>query len=141
MKPTLLLATALGCLIALSGYSQGRDDKQTTFFMGRLKYSNNDGDECSGVGEDLMKLVSSASTLKVQEERKVTLTGPELFETPFVFMNGHNDFTVTPAEVENLKKYLSHGGFIFASGCCTNPDFPKAWRREFSRIFPGEKVK
>ena len=76
-----------------------------------------------------MKLVSSASTLKVQEERKVTLMGPELFETPFVFMNGHNEFTMTPAEVENLKKYLSHGGFIFASGCCTNPDFPKAWRR------------
>jgi hypothetical protein len=141
MKPTLLLAAALGCLLALPGYSQGHDDKQTTFFMGRLKYSNNDGDDCSGVGEDLMKLVSSASTLKVQEERKVTLTGPELFETPFVFMNGHNEFTMTPAEVENLKKYLSHGGFIFASGCCTNPDFPKAWRREFSRIFPGEKVK
>jgi Domain of unknown function (DUF4159) len=141
MKPTLLLAAALACLLALPGYSQSRDDKQTTFFMGRLKYSNNDGDDCSGVGEDLMKLVSSASTLKVQEERKVTLMGPELFETPFVFMNGHNDFTVTPAEVENLKKYLSHGGFIFASGCCTNPDFPKAWRREFGRIFPGEKVK
>src|ERR1035438_8329306 len=28
-----------------------------------------------------------------------------------------------------------------ASGCCSNPDFPKAWRREFSRIFPNEKVK
>jgi hypothetical protein len=43
--------------------------------------------------------------------------------------------------VENLKKYLSHGGFMFASGCCTNPEFPRAWRRELSRIFPGEKVK
>src|SRR5277367_5271027 len=99
MKPTIFLAASLGCLIALSGYSQASDNKQTTFFMGRLKYSNNDGDDCSGVGADLMKLVSSASTLKVQEERKVTLTGPELFETPFIFMNGHNDFTITPAEV------------------------------------------
>jgi hypothetical protein len=141
MKSRFLLAAFLGCLIALSVQSEGREDKQTTFFMGRLKYSNNDGDDCAGVGEDLMKLVSSASTLKVQEERKVTLNGPELFETPFVFMNGHNDFTITPAELENLKKYLSHGGFIFASGCCTNPDFPKAWRREFNRLFPGEKVK
>jgi len=34
-----------------------------------------------------------------------------------------------------------HGGFFFASGCCTNPNFPKAWRREFSRLFLNEKVK
>ncbi len=141
MRTRPLLAASLVCLITFAAYPQSKDEMQATFFMGRLKYSNNDGSDCSGVGDDLMKLVSSASTLKVQEERKVTLVGPELFETPFVFMNGHNEFTLTPAEVENVKKYLSHGGFIFASGCCDNPGFPKAWRREFTRIFPGEKVK
>jgi len=80
--------------------------------------------DCGGVGQDLMRLVSRASTLKIQEERKVRLTDPELFETPFLFMNGHNDFVLTEAELENLRKYLSHGGFFFASGCCTNPTFP-----------------
>ena len=126
---------------ATAALAQGRDEKQATFFMGRLKYSANDGNDCTGVGNDLMKLVSRASTLKVQDEKIVTLNSPELFETPFVFMNGHNNFTLTETEVENVRKYLGHGGFIFASGCCTNPDFPKAWRREFARIFPGEKVK
>src|ERR1700744_5375381 len=103
MKYFLLLITSVSVFFAGNGVSRAGDDKQATFFMGRLKYSNNDGDDCSGVGEDLMKLVSSASTLKVQDERKITLTGPELFETPFVFMNGHNDFTLTPAEIENVK--------------------------------------
>jgi hypothetical protein len=117
------------------------DDKQATFFMGRIRYSQNDGNDCGGVGEDLMRLVSRASTLKIQEERRLKLTDPELFETPFLFMNGHNDFVFTDAEIANLRKYLSHGGFFFASGCCTNPNFPKAWRREFSRIFEAEKVK
>ena len=56
-------------------------------------------------------------------------------------MNGHQDFVLTETELTNLRKYLSHGGFFFASGCCTSPEFPKAWRREFSRIFPTEKVK
>jgi len=115
-------------------------DNLATFFMGRVKYSSNDGNDCGGVGQDLMKLVSRASTLKMQEERKVRLTDATLFETPFLFMNGHNDFVLTDAEITNLRKYLSHGGFFFASGCCTNPNFPKAWRREFSRIFPNEKV-
>ena len=42
--------------------------------MGRVKYSANDGNDCGGVGQDLMRLVSRASTLKIQEERKVRLT-------------------------------------------------------------------
>jgi len=137
--PTLLLSFFL--LTALPTTPQGLDDKQATFFMGRVKYSTNDGNDCGSVGQDLMRLVSRASTLKIQEERKVRLGDPDLYETPFIFMNGHNDFILTAAEIENLKKYLSHGGFIFASGCCTNPNFPTAWRREFGRIFPNESVK
>ena len=117
------------------------DDKEATFFMGRLRYSSSDGNDCGSVGEQLMRLVSRTSTIKIQEERILKLTDAQLFETPFLFMNGHNDFVLTEAELANLRKFLGHGGFIFASGCCTNPNFPKAWRREFSRIFPNEKVK
>src|SRR5258708_10431194 len=141
--PTVLLSLAfllVACLV-LAAFGQPSEDKQATFVMGRIKYSSNDGNDCGGVGQDLMRLVSRASTLKIQEERKVNFTDAELFETPFVFMNGHNDFTLTEAQLENVRKYLGHGGFIFASGCCTNPNFPKAWRREFSRVFSGEKVK
>jgi hypothetical protein len=136
-----LISFCLVCLLSLNAYTQVPDDNQATFFMGRVKYSSNDGNDCGGVGQDLMKLVSRASTLKIQEERGVRLTDPELFDTPFLFMNGHNDFVLSDAEVANLRKYLSHGGFFFASGCCTNPNFPKAWRREFSRLFPNEAVR
>jgi len=136
-----LLTLTLYALTLLPSLAQSPDDKQATFFMGRIRYSSNDGNDCGGVGQDLMRLVSRASTLKIQEERKVRLTDTDLFDTPFVFMNGHNDFVLTEAELENLRKYLSHGGFFFGSGCCTNPNFPKAWRREFGRLFPGEAVK
>jgi hypothetical protein len=136
-----LAVLSLLLLSSAGAFGQGSDDKQATFFMGRVKYSSNDGNDCGGVGQDLMRLVSRASTLKIQEERKLRLTDADLFETPFVFMNGHNDFVLTEAELSNLRKYLSHGGFFLASGCCTSPGFPKAWRREFSRIFPGQQVK
>ena len=138
---TVLMLIILGLLGFTPAFPDTPDDKLATFFMGRVKYSSNDGNDCGGVGQDLMRLVSRASTLKVQEERKVRLTDPDLFETPFLFMNGHNDFVLTEAEIENLRKYFGHGGFFFASGCCTNPNFPKAWRREFGRLFPNEKVK
>jgi len=139
-SPLALAVISLAC-VAPRLAAQSFEDKQATFFMGRVKYSSNDGQDCGHVGEDLMKLVSRASTLRIQEERKVRLSDPELYETPFLFMNGHNDFVLTEAELENLRKYFSHGGFFFASGCCTNPEFPRAWRREFSRMFANEKVK
>jgi Domain of unknown function (DUF4159) len=137
----IVLSVLVHLAAGVTAFAQATDDKQATFFMGRVKYSANDGNDCGGVGRELMQLVSRASTIKVQEERKVRLTDPELFDTPFLFMNGHNDFVLTEPELANLRKYLSHGGFFFASGCCTSPGFPKAWRREFSRIFPTEKVK
>src|SRR5213593_2712547 len=57
------------------------DDKNATFFMGRIRYSSSEGNDCPGVGQDLMKLVSRASTIKVQEERRIKLTDAELYET------------------------------------------------------------
>ncbi len=114
-------------------------DDTSTFFVGRLKFSNNDGTDCGDVGRDLVNLVSQASTIKVNGEKLMQLSDPGLFETPFLFMNGHNDFVLSDAELENLRVYFAHGGFLLASGCCTNPGFPNAWRREFSRIFPEAK--
>lgn len=127
--------------MAFEAIAQKKEDKLSTFFMGRIQYSDNDGNDCTSVGEDLMKLVSRASSIKIQEERHVKLSDTKLYETPFLFMNGHNDFVLSNVELENLRTYFAHGGFVFASGCCTNPEFPKAWRREFSRIIAGESVK
>jgi len=115
-------------------------DKNTTFFVGRLKYSQNDGNDCEGVAEELGRLLSRASTIQVQEEKKIRLADDSLFETPFLFMNGHNDFVLSDAELANLRRYFTHGGFLLASGCCNTPGFPIAWRREMNRVFPGETV-
>jgi hypothetical protein len=129
-----ILAIAECLLLAGAVYSQ---DITAAFFLGRVKYSNNDGNDCRDSGRELMSLVSQASTVEVREEKKIALTDPDLFETPFLFMNGHNDFTLSDAELEALRTYFSHGGFLMASGCCSREGFPVAWRREFARIFPG----
>jgi hypothetical protein len=135
----------LGCLLIATSlflFAQNKEPKgKAPFFVGRVKYSTNDGNDCSGVGKDLLKLVAQHLTVQTEAERFVELKNLSLFESPFVFMNGHHDFVLSELEIQNLREYLSRGGFFFASGCCTNPGFPKAWRREFSRIFPNEEVK
>lgn len=116
-------------------------DRRTTFFVGRLRYSQNDGDDCGGVAQELGNLLRRASTIEVQNEKKIRLADDTLYETPFLFMNGHNDFVLSDAELQSMRRYFTNGGFLLGSGCCNNPGFPIAWRREFSRIFPGEAVR
>lgn len=138
-----VLAGVCGALlcVAATSWAQSVADKLSTFFVGRLEFGSNRGTDCGDVGQDLVKLVSRTSTIHVQEQKKLKLADDGLFETPFLFMNGHNDFVLSEAELANLRKYLAHGGFVLASGCCTNPEFPKAWRRELSRVFAGEAVR
>lgn len=134
------VCAVLAIALLLAPGAQDNADPSTTFFMGRIRYSQNDGNDCGGVGQELMKLVSQASTIKVQQEKRLRFTDPELYETPFLFMNGHNDFVLNAEELEALRRYFSRGGFLLASGCCTNPGFPKACRREFARLFTNEQV-
>jgi hypothetical protein len=131
----LLVPWARGQLEPLS------NSEEASFFMGRLRYSKNDGNDCAGVGRNMAQLVSQVSTVPIRDERKISLNDLELFSIPFLFMNGHHDFVLDSNEIENLRLYLDHGGFLFASGCCTNPGFPRAWRRELSRLFPQEQVR
>ena len=121
--------------------AQNVEDELSTFFVGRLAFGENHGNDCGDVGEDLVQLVARASTIHVREEQHLVLSDDGLFETPFLFMNGHNDFKLSDPELDNLRKYFARGGFVFASGCCTNPEFPEAWRRELSRLFAGEQVR
>ena len=136
----LLAIGALGLLLGTVSPAQ-EPDRLSTFFVGRISFATNDGTDCGDVGAGLVRLVARTSTIKVQEERHLRLADDGLFETPFLFMNGHYDFVLSEPEKENLGRYLSWGGFVMASGCCTNPAFPAAWRREFGKIFPGEVVK
>jgi len=138
MKKILLALLLLG---AGAAAAQDAGEQVATFFVGRLSFGENTGGDCGDVGYDLVQLVSQASTIHVREEKKLKLSDDGLFETPFLFMNGHFDFKLSDEEIENLRKYFTRGGFVFASGCCTNPEFPEAWRRELSRIFAGEEVR
>jgi hypothetical protein len=136
-----LVASILHPAIAQAPSEPVPIDPSTSFFMGRIKYSKNNGNDCSGVGQNLTKLVAEVSTIRIGNEERLAFTDPQLFETPFLFMNGHNDFVLADNELECLRIYLEHGGFLFVSGCCTNPEFPQAWRREMKRIFPGTETK
>ena len=96
-KPTrrMIALTLLLGHLALGSFLWGQSETVPTFFVGRLQFGDNQGQDCHDVGMDLVKLVSRASTIHVKEERILKLGDDELFETPFLFMNGHDDFQLS----------------------------------------------
>ena len=67
----------------------------------------------------------------------VKLTNRNLYEYPMLYIVGHGNIHLTEREVEALRFYLTHGGFLFV-----NDDYglDKSFRREMRRVFPNQKL-
>jgi hypothetical protein len=65
----------------------------------------------------LLRTVYERTTVKVDPQPEIlnTLADPVIFNYPFIYINfaDRMDWTFTPEETDNLRKYLDRGGFIF----------------------------
>lgn len=67
----------------------------------------------------------------------VEVGSPELFNYPFVHMTGHGNVVFNEQELENLRTYLSGGGFLHADD---NYGMDPYIRPQLEKIFPGSKL-
>src|SRR5216110_1795624 len=93
--------------------------------VGRLHYDGG-GDWYANPSSlpNLLTALRERTTLPVADrERVVTLTGPELWDVPYIYMTGHGNVHFADAEIRNLRRYLEQGGRfrIPASAKCTLP--------------------
>jgi hypothetical protein len=73
--------------------------------------------------------------------REIKLSDPKIFDAPLIYMTGHEDFTLEPAEIAGLREYLNKGGLLFAEACCGRPAFDRAFRRVLGKVLPGQTLK
>ena len=71
------------------------------------------------------------------DDPELTLASDRIFEYPILFMHGRNDFRLSTAERDNLRNYLTRGGFLLADSVCGSEAFTTAFRRELAAIFPA----
>jgi hypothetical protein len=62
---------------------------------------------------------------------------PDLFSYPFIHMTGHGNVVFNDAEVTNLQKYLSSGGFLHIDD---NYGLDQYIRKEIKKIFPNTNL-
>lgn len=68
-----------------------------------------------------------------KEEAVVEVGSAELFNYPFVYLTGHGNIVFTDQEAENLRKYLTGGGFLHIDD---NYGLDKFIRPQMKRVFP-----
>lgn len=68
----------------------------------------------------------------------VEVGSTEIFSYPFVHMTGHGNVVFSTNDVENLKNYLTSGGFLHIDD---NYGMDEYIRKEIKKIFPNNDLK
>ncbi len=62
--------------------------------------------------------------------------GFDPIDIPILYMTGDYDFALKPAEVENLRKFITGGGTIIFNAARGRDEFSRAVVREMRKVFP-----
>ncbi len=132
---------AMGTSLAESRvYTDAERERADKFRIGQVMHGGQWNPDPAGLST-LLDTVSSNTSLKVSfATQPLKLNSRELTTFPFIYMTGHDDFTLNGDEVAALRAYLKAGGFLMADACCGRKAFDVAFRRELGRVLPGAKL-
>ena len=112
---------------------------ESQFRIARLKYSGG-GDWYNGPSEEvnLLNFAKQYTGIDADPQYEFTeISDDKFFSYPFVFMTGHGGIVFSDYEVNRLRTYLEHGGFLYADD---DYGMDKAFRREIKKVFPEEQL-
>jgi hypothetical protein len=133
----ILLYFLLFTAVMSAEYLSAKDD---VVQCGNLIYAGTNTSRCFS-DEFLAEVQRKTSIATAGRFKSVKLSSDELFKMPFVVMTGEKPFNLSGKESENLKKYLSSGGFLLASAGCSNQEFSDSFKRLVKHLFPDNKLK
>ena len=109
---------------------------EPSYKIGLLKY-NGGGDWYANLETSLKNLIQfcnqNLNTNINPEQGVVEVGSSELFNYPFVHMTGHGNVVFSMQEAQNLRNYLTGGGFLHISD---NYGLDKFIRPQMKKVFP-----
>ncbi len=130
---TLVLLVLLGLTAPV------QSQEQAPFRIARLRYGGG-GDWYSNPSSlpNLMRFLEQETGLKTAaEEKVVSLTDPDLWDYPYVYLTGHGSIRFTQSEANRLREYLQRGGFLHADD---NFGLDEFFRPEIRKVFPDAEL-
>jgi hypothetical protein len=102
---------------------------------GNLIYAGDKSSVC--FADHFLTDVADQTNLRVNKKFcPVRLDADTLFDYPFCVMSGNDVFTLTQKERQQLRKYLTQGGFLLVSPGCSDEKWDKSFRQEMKLCFP-----
>ncbi len=65
----------------------------------------------------------------------------DLLESPVLMISGREALDLTAEQKQNLKQYVSQGGFILAEACCGGEPFDRSFRQLMQELFPESSLR
>lgn len=88
---------------------------------------------------NLVKYCNQTINTKISPKvATVEVGSSEIFSYPFVHMTGHGNVVFSPNDVENIKNYLTSGGFLHIDD---NFGMDEYIRKEIKKVFPNNELK
>ena len=72
---------------------------------------------------------------------EVRLFDSKLFDSPLIYITGHENFQLKKEEAIKLRQYVMNGGFVLAEACCGRKGFDLSFRKVMREIFPENPMK
>ncbi|MBZ4394507.1 DUF4159 domain-containing protein [Myxococcus sp. MISCRS1] len=136
-RRNLLLGTS-ALVPLLSGRARAFGEKNR-FIPAVAKHGGRWDGRLSGLRRIAWELQRRTSVEVVPDARPFALSSPDLFEYPFLYFGGDGAFpALSEAEVTNLRRYLTYGGFMLADANdgSDGDGFDASFRREMRRVLP-----
>ena len=115
------------------------------FFFTQLKYRGGEWDPNPESVEAIIEELELRTSIDgLKERREITLSDPNLFFCPLLYMAGKYEFEFfTPQEREVLRRYLTFGGFLFVEDTmgARGFGFDQAFRKEIKQILSECELK
>ena len=135
----MLASSAMG--LAVYGVKPTIASQFPHFFFTQLKYKGGQWDPNPFYSEAIVEELELRTSIDALQERRVMdLSDPELFYSPFLYMAGQYEFEpFTSVERDILRRFLTHGGFLFAEDTigASGFGFDRAFRKEMNQILPN----
>jgi len=110
-------------------------EADSTVQVANLIYAGVKSSQC--FSDHFLTTAEQDSTISTSRRfHAVKLSSEEIYNFPLVIMTGEGDFLLTDAERENLRQYLTRGGFLLASAGCSSKEWNRSFRSEMADLFP-----
>ncbi|MDP6558851.1 MAG: DUF4159 domain-containing protein [Candidatus Binatia bacterium] len=141
----LLMASGLIPRSVIADNHETPMQRHLELFFAQLRYRGGDWLPRPFAVRPLMEEVMRRTSIEADTNRRVvTLTDPNLFAHPFLYMAGKFEFEpFSKEEAENLRRFLSFGGLLLVDNALGQQGygFDKSIRREMKKVFPDKELK